>query len=366
MPRYEKDTSKGVEAKEVRLDGMTVTTITHKANGKRSEKSSTYQTERMATSRFERAIEGFRKQGMVHASQRHRPAENAELERAIFERPEDEDARIVYGDWLLEQGDPRGELVAIQRQLGTKATKKLRDRERELLATYSSIWYGPLDEMLNLSARRPKVRSTWRLGFLDELELRLTDWKELQSKTVAAVASLHSARFLRALTLGSASTYTKAIAVLAKGWPKTLRALCINGQQWGEHTADPHRIGSLAAVCRAHPELEVLSLKLDETPFDVELPALRVLDLAWGHLDPNHLPGLAKRWPELHTLRLCIGPRSVDGVAALLDAKRFPKLTSIEVLDLQDPAATAVVEQRLRSSKLGRRLALVLDLKRAS
>ncbi|MGC4116279.1 MAG: TIGR02996 domain-containing protein [Myxococcales bacterium] len=38
---------------------------------------------------------------------RHHP----ELEAAIVENPKDAAARLVYADWLLEQQDPRGELI---------------------------------------------------------------------------------------------------------------------------------------------------------------------------------------------------------------------------------------------------------------
>ncbi len=38
----------------------------------------------------------------------------AELEAAILDDPDARDAYAVYADWLLEQGEPDGELVAIQ------------------------------------------------------------------------------------------------------------------------------------------------------------------------------------------------------------------------------------------------------------
>src|SRR4051794_39924650 len=39
---------------------------------------------------------------------------NPELERVILDNPLDPDVWLVYGDWLEEVGDPRGELVAVQ------------------------------------------------------------------------------------------------------------------------------------------------------------------------------------------------------------------------------------------------------------
>ena len=44
-------------------------------------------------------------------------ASNPELEAAILEAPDNVDAYLVYGDWLQAQGDPRGELMALQHTL---------------------------------------------------------------------------------------------------------------------------------------------------------------------------------------------------------------------------------------------------------
>jgi uncharacterized protein (TIGR02996 family) len=38
----------------------------------------------------------------------------AAIEAAIDDDPDDARAYAVYGDWLQEQGDPRGELIALQ------------------------------------------------------------------------------------------------------------------------------------------------------------------------------------------------------------------------------------------------------------
>ena len=40
------------------------------------------------------------------------------LRTAIFANPDDDAPRLVYADWLLERGDPRGEFIQIQCKLG--------------------------------------------------------------------------------------------------------------------------------------------------------------------------------------------------------------------------------------------------------
>ena len=41
--------------------------------------------------------------------------------QAILEAPEDETPRLVYADWLEDQGDPRGEFIRLQAQLARLA-----------------------------------------------------------------------------------------------------------------------------------------------------------------------------------------------------------------------------------------------------
>jgi uncharacterized protein (TIGR02996 family) len=87
----------------------------------------------------------------------------AEHLEAIAGAPDDDDPRLVYADWLLERGDPRGELIQLQcRRRRQSPSPTAVGRERELLDRHE--WLGPL---------RPFVRSSRFLrGFLDDAELR--------------------------------------------------------------------------------------------------------------------------------------------------------------------------------------------------
>jgi len=46
-----------------------------------------------------------------------RTSTNPDLEARIHANPDDRDDYLVYGDWLSEQGDPRGELITVQVKL---------------------------------------------------------------------------------------------------------------------------------------------------------------------------------------------------------------------------------------------------------
>ena len=65
-----------------------------------------------------------------------RPAD--EMLRQIFEAPNDDAPRQVYADYLLEQGDPRGELIALQ------TSGRVLVREGELVARHAATWLAPL------------------------------------------------------------------------------------------------------------------------------------------------------------------------------------------------------------------------------
>src|SRR6266550_3426966 len=73
--------------------------------------------------------------------------------RAITEDSEDDAPRLVFADWLDEQGDPRGELMRLQVHLarlpeGDHRRAVLEKRERELLDRHAVDWLGPLRERL--------------------------------------------------------------------------------------------------------------------------------------------------------------------------------------------------------------------------
>lgn len=70
----------------------------------------------------------------------------AELLAAIYAAPDDLEPRRVYADWLQQQGDPRGEFIALQlARLEARGTAKLFARELELLSLHRSAWLGSLD-----------------------------------------------------------------------------------------------------------------------------------------------------------------------------------------------------------------------------
>lgn len=97
------------------------------------------------------------------------PTEEAFLQ-AIREHPEDDLPRLVFADWLDEQGrSQRAEFVRVQCELATLSDtdprrRNLQSRSDELEAAHRHEWIGPLQDLSSCSV-------TFRRGFADRLRV---------------------------------------------------------------------------------------------------------------------------------------------------------------------------------------------------
>jgi|GEM_PF-2621659 len=88
---------------------------------------------------------------------------------ANIEDPEDDLPRLVYADWLEEQGDPRGEFIRLQVQHAAlpeydPARVRLEGRARQLLDAHIHTWTKPIGaKVQDLKFRR---------GFVESLTMR--------------------------------------------------------------------------------------------------------------------------------------------------------------------------------------------------
>lgn len=85
----------------------------------------------------------------------------AALLQQLAERPDDRALRLVFSDWLQEQGDERGELIA----LWARGTLSLTERRRlaRLTLAHGGQWLGPVAALADLH------RTRFVGGFVDEL-----------------------------------------------------------------------------------------------------------------------------------------------------------------------------------------------------
>jgi uncharacterized protein (TIGR02996 family) len=104
----------------------------------------------------------------------------------IWANPKDDGPREVFADWLMERGDPRGELIVLQisRARGVSNDEGVK-RERKLLAEHARTWLGVL---------APVVKNfVFERGFMARCEVM---WRRLAEQpalmTHPAWATLHS------------------------------------------------------------------------------------------------------------------------------------------------------------------------------
>lgn len=89
-----------------------------------------------------------------------RATTEAELLQLVYETPEDDRPRLVYGDWLQEQGDPRAELLTLQ--LKPKQTTKEQQLARRLVRRHGRGWLGPIEPAI------PQRTEVFHRGFVSE------------------------------------------------------------------------------------------------------------------------------------------------------------------------------------------------------
>ncbi len=261
------------------------------------------------------------------------------LEKTIRNDPDEDGPYTVYGDWLSEQGHPRGELVTAQvRGLTKQATK--------LLKQHPSLW-GDLAELSDVV-----TDVTWENGFIAGAKVANTRDRNhegddpdrgLPSVEIADVVGMlldGPGRFLRDLVVGivkfESNTYEAIAAAIAKRGPlPTVRSLYLGDFRSQETELNWSETGDLSKLWKAVPNLETLRLRSGTIALDkkLDLPALRELSIYTGGLDEASAKAIASaRWPTLVKLDLMFGRISEGAVdtarplAALLEARAVPAL----------------------------------------
>ena len=104
-------------------------------------------------------------------------ATNPQLEAAIVKDPADDGGYLVYGDWLMEQGDPRGPLAAIKGD-----DKKTQTKATAMVWKNRPFFFGPLAiYTVEKPDRHAAVAAEWKQGWMSTLRLSaVSSWREGQ------------------------------------------------------------------------------------------------------------------------------------------------------------------------------------------
>jgi uncharacterized protein (TIGR02996 family) len=297
------------------------------------------------------------------------------LEQAIVANPDDLANHRAYADYLMEQGDPRGEFIQVQLALedpGHKGNRKaLQKREKELLDAHVRTWLGglapcflssPEDEpeeelaesFANYEPGPPNYQFQFARGWLDTLRL-----DDLTSILAERLLDCPLARIVRRLTIIHNGYDDPGLADLARA--------PIFGNvryfQFGPDDDQCHTNGEeVIPLIAQMPRLEELHLYAHNVPtkalFTLPFPHLRRLTL--NHIYEYPFEILAKNSTLTNLEYLFCWPHALepdDEAAYITPANaqaliRAPNLTGLRHLalylsDLGDEGCAALVESGL-------------------
>jgi hypothetical protein len=285
----------------------------------------------------------------------------------------DADAELaVYGDWLVGQGDPRGELVAIQSKLEHAAGEWTRKYHPTTIEPFR-VPAGPLaGDAAALIARHRRhflgVQQAkrdgmepveWHAGFWRRLRFHPEDDSARRRGELAALLDHPSAALLRGLWVGTA--WGEPIAdLLPDRLPPTLCELYLGDFEFPEESELSWTIvGDATPIYQRAPQLERLVLQglAAVIGAPIELPHLRSLEIITTHLDPAAIRALvASPFAELEQLVLWTGEELDDPQGADVDlhellARPFPKLRHLGIRNCaeSDAVVAALVDSPLIS-----------------
>ena len=288
------------------------------------------------------------------------------LEAAIVASPDDRAPYEVYGDWLAQHGDPRGEWIHVQLALELRPTDAaLLVRSSELLKAHEVDW---TETLTSPSSRDPRI--TWRRGFIDHVEISGAYQSNDSTFVWKDVARLATAIVMRSATIGAlithhgsgADDHTLFEAMRDHPPPPALRELILS---CGDDDISWTQFGDISIANAALANLEVLTIAAGRVTLGaIDLPKLRKLHIVCGGLPGHVLASIAEaHWPVLEELDVYLGTQEYSGtcteddVRALLRAD-LPMLRGLGIANCEFGDALAGVISRAPIVKQLRRLDL--------
>jgi uncharacterized protein (TIGR02996 family) len=240
---------------------------------------------------------------------------------AIAAAPDDDTPRLVYADWLDENGteDDRARAALIRAQCraellppGSAERKKLERAARAILKTHAERW--------TQDARKALTGKDWtfRRGFIDGVTISPTSFVKHGEELFRRVPTLRSVKFPNA---ANETTELAASPFLARLAAVDLALMCTCG--W----------------CSIDEELRDLFKSKHATN-------LKCLNVSCDRIDATGATNLArsKVLANLTELDLSGNPLGAEGAAVLAKAKHFGKLTALNLTNtaLRDAGVEAL------------------------
>lgn len=242
-----------------------------------------------------------------------------ELEAELAADRSNVDVWRVYADWLLEHGDPRGELITLELEMdGANRDEKraLAARAAALRARYRQHFVGDL--ALNDGTDNGVLGGavvTFARGFYDEVKL-------FDGRDIAPLVACASSRFLRSLCVDTYPEDTTPATLEAHALPPLLTELVLRSGR-----CRVQRRLDLGMATRGLLRLARLEVDVDAVALPaLHLPALEKLKLDATDFVVSGAGPAPGSLPSVRTLEVSLS----RGEAGEVDGEREPRSTSAE------------------------------------
>ena len=383
---------------EVNVDGTTVKTRYGKIGTPGQQTVKDFDSKTEAFKEHDKLIAEKTKKGYVEggvpggaaaaasAGQPKLDARNPDLEKAIVANPFDRDAYAVFGDWLQEKGDPRGELISLMLGNRDKAAKQLIEKHQD-------YFLGPLSEHvktrdglsnnsishLRTPAQEKEWQKTgeeaflWRNGYIYRVRLSHDSYmdEEFEGKcadVLDMVLRHPSGRYAVEFSFQSNgdpndNDLQDLIDLLGKKAPPTTRKITFGDNvdqiSW-------HHTGNLKNLWKGVPNLKILEIETGE--FEVgamDAPNLERAIFITGGLSKSCGKNIATaKMPKIKHLELYYGTDEYGGDCTVKEVRPLidrTDLTHLEYLGLKNSEFADDIAKAVGGSKILKTLK-VLDL----
>ncbi len=244
---------------------------------------------------------------------------------AICGQPDDDTARLVYADWLAENGEPdRGEFIRVEVELARtpptteddeRRRRVLLDRRAELLKRHAKAWLAPFTPFAK--------ESSFERGFVQQLNVSANAFLQNAARWFA-VTPLTRVRFTDCSVWDRGLLIWMSEALFTSAHLSRLVTITIEQQGVTSGNLEP---------LAGHPNLS----------------RLRELNLSWNNLRSEgaeliaDMPQLA----ELESLDLCGNNINDTGARALAESKHLHRLKELRLSrnPIHDRAWSALEER---------------------
>jgi uncharacterized protein (TIGR02996 family) len=365
MPRYEFEEGNSSKFWEIEISGNAVTTTWGKIGTDGQSKEKPFADAAAAKKEYDKLIKEKTGKGYELAGDGDdegddeegdegeglgKVASNPGLEAAILRNPGDVAAWQVYGDFLQQEGDKRGEFIA------HAIAKKKDDVDAD------AAGYG---ESLNEAIESSELIINYKYGMIQSVTVKRADYdSETDVGALATTILKHPmAQFITGVTCGLASYESEEndFGPVAAAIAKSPRAEQIKHVFFGDFEyPDENEMswvpwGDVSKIWDACPDLESFRIRGSGNGSlgKIIAPNLKSFIVETGGLGKDVIKSItAAQWPQLTNLEIWLGTDEyggegdIDSIAPILAGKGLRKVTSLGLKNCQfvDDICEAIVK----------------------